>query len=250
MKRIQYFIYFALILSITQVSCDKSSDTQKGSSGGAGGSLARFAIVGNYLYAVDESSINIFDITDPTRPVKKGNVYAGWQVETIFPYKDKLFLGGQTGMYIFNITDPARPVNEGQVQHFRACDPVVSNDTVAYVTLRSMGGRNCGGADNVLTVYDVKDTKNPMLKRTIGMKSPHGLGVKDKGLYVCEGANGMVVFDLSNPYIPSIKTTITGESFYDVIPYGNVLIAYIDKGVCFYDISNPLSPVLLGKMKG
>ena len=40
------------------------------------------------------------------------------------------------------------------------------------------------------------------------------------------------------------------EIYYDVIPYGNVLIAYVQGGVCFYDITNPLDPVLLSKLQG
>ncbi|HYE56539.1 MAG TPA: hypothetical protein VD996_16935 [Chitinophagaceae bacterium] len=251
MKRIQSIIYLLLLLSLTQLSCDKSSDSgPKSPTSGAGGSLARFAISGNYLYTVDFSTIRIFDITDPANPLDKGMVNAGWDIETIFPYKDKLFLGGATGMYVFSIADPLKPTREGMVTHFRACDPVVANDTVSYVTLRSGGPGSCGGTNNVLNVYDVKIASSPNLVRTISMKSPYGLGIKNKGLYVCEGANGMVVFDLSDPYTPVQKQVITNETFYDVIPYGNLLIAYIEKGVCFYDISNPFSPVLLGKLKG
>ena len=174
---------------------------------------------------------------------------AGFDIETIFAYKKKLFLGASNGMYVYSIEDPLKPVKEAAVTHFRACDPVVSNDTVSYVTLRSTGS-SCGSTKNVLNIYDIRNIKDPKLIKEVEMKSPYGLGIHDAGLYVCEGANGLAVFELTDPYNPLRKKQISDETFYDVIPYGNVLIAFIEQGVCFFDISNPVNPVFLGKLKG
>ena len=51
---------------------------------GQGGSLARFKIVGDYLYAVDSHNINVFDISDLENPADLDDVYAGFDIETIF----------------------------------------------------------------------------------------------------------------------------------------------------------------------
>ncbi|MGB8194592.1 MAG: hypothetical protein WCF67_21855 [Chitinophagaceae bacterium] len=253
MKRLNFIIYLFLLTTVLHVSCEKQADTSNASpsaGSGAGGSLARFAIVGNYLYIVGYGTLTSFDITDPTKPVKKNTVNAGIAIETIFPYKDKLFLGSAVGMYIFSLANPALPVKEGEVTHIRACDPVVSNDTASYVTLRNFG-TSCGAStSNVLNIYDIKNLKTPRLVRTELMKSPYGLGIKQKGLYVCEGVNGLTVFELTGGYNVIKKKEIKDETYYDVIPYGDVLIAFISKGICFYDISNPLEPVLLSKLKG
>ena len=255
MKRIHFIMYILVFVAASQFGCDKSSDAgAKATTGGAGGSLARFAIAGNYMYMVDYAMLTVVDITDPTNPVKKGNaINVGNDVETIFPYKNKLFIGGMNGMYVYSINDPALPKREGAVSHIRACDPVVSNDSVSYVTLRSFANGPCGTAPkSVLNVYDVKTLSAPKLVTTVDMKGPFGLGIKDKTLYVCEGSYGLVVFDLTNPYSPAKKKEISsaGENFTDVIPYGNVLIAYINGGVSFYDISDPQDPVFLSKVKG
>jgi hypothetical protein len=245
-------IYFLLPALVISFSCSKSSDANASANAGgsgAGGSLARFAISGNYLYLVSTYTLTVFDITDPTKPVKKAELNPAFDIETIFPYKDKLFLGAQTGMYVYSIANPANPVKQGSITHFRSCDPVVSNDSLAYVTLRSFG-TGCGSVRNVLNVYNIKNITAPSLTGTVDMKSPYGLGIKDRALYVCEGENGMVLFDLANPYTPKKKREFTDQAYFDVIPFGDVLIAYIEKGVCFYDISNPLFPVLLSTVKG
>ena len=255
MKRIHFIIYVLVFVAASQLGCDKASDSgAKATTGGAGGSMARFAIAGNYMYMVDYSQLTVIDISDPTKPVKMGNaINVGGDVETIFPYKNKLFIGGMNGMYIYSIADPTIPKREGSVTHFRACDPVVANDSVSYVTLRTFANGTCGTAPrSVLNVYDVKTMSSPKLVTTVDMKGPFGLGIKDKSLYVCEGSAGLVVFDLTDPYRPAKKKEIPGggEYFTDVIPYGNVLIAYINGGVSFYDISDPQDPVFLSKVKG
>ena len=245
-------LYILCILGLL-VSCEKGGSSDRAASAdattGAGGSLARFTIVGNYLYMVDAHNLQIVDLTDPSKPGLKGEYFAGFDIETIFSYKNKLYLGASNGMYIYSIADPLKPEKEGEVTHFRACDPVVSNDSVSYVTLRSTG-TNCGSNKNVLNIYDVKDTKNPKLVREVEMNSPYGLGIRNKGLYICEGVNGLVTYELSDPYNPVKTAEYKEETFYDVIPYGDMLIAFVAKGVCFFDISDPLHPVYLSKAAG
>ncbi len=67
---------------------------------GQGGSLARFKIVGEFLYAVDSHNINIFEISDLENPLDLEDVYAGFDIETIFNRGEHLFLGSIRGMYI------------------------------------------------------------------------------------------------------------------------------------------------------
>jgi hypothetical protein len=238
---------FLLIFSVA-LACTKQGETTAagGGANGAGGSLARFAIVGNFLYIVDYQNLDVYDISGINGPVFSSTQYIGFNIETIYPYKDKLFIGSSTGMFVYSITDPKKPKQEGAVNHIRACDPVVANDSMAYVTLRT--GLTCGGNQNILNVYNIK-LATPQLLNTVDMKSPYGLGIRGKALYVCEGRNGMSLFDLADPSKPLKKKEFGSEVFYDVIPYQDVLIAYIEKGVAFYDITDPLNPVLLSNVK-
>lgn len=163
---------------------------------GQGGSLARFMIVNNYLYAVDSHNINVFDIQDLENPKDLEDVYAGFDIETIFNRGEHLFLGSMRGMYIYDISSPAVPSLVGEFEHGTACDPVVVDGDYAFVTLR--GGNMCGATESGLFIVDISDMSNPFLVRTYPMEEPYGLGVKDEKLFVCDGASGLKVYDKTN----------------------------------------------------
>ncbi len=201
-----------------------SSDT------GQGGSLARFRIVDDYLYAVEWASINVFDISDLDSPEVLDEVYTNGGIETIFNQGDLLFLGGNRGMYIYDITEPATPTFVSEFQHGTACDPVVVDGDYAYVTLR--GGNFCGATESGLFVVDISDLQNPDLAVIYPMEDPYGLGVKDDKLFICDGSAGLKVYDKS--VAPNIEPLNHFENIvtYDVIPLEEHLLM-IGDGVLY-----------------
>ncbi|MEM6846082.1 MAG: hypothetical protein AAF632_27980 [Bacteroidota bacterium] len=215
---------------------------------GVGGSMARFTISSERLYAVDDSNLQVFDITQIDDPIEGNEVMVGFGIETIFPYKDKLFIGSQAGMFIYNNTDPDNPEYEGEFIHARACDPVVANDTVAYVTLRD--GNNCWGADNQLDVLNVEDVSSPQLIESYAMDHPHGLAIDETTLFICEGEFGLKVFDATNSQeISSNRLAhIKDIHAFDVIPLNGVLMVIGEDGLYQYDYSDPSDLKLLSKM--
>ena len=238
-------IFIGLVLIFFYPQCNKENNAANQISG-AGGSTARFTIAGNYLYVVDHTSLKSFLITNPNEPVYKSKTDIGINIETIFPYQDKLFIGSSSSMYIFSLTDPATPKQVGVAtyQIRMSCDPVVVKDNAAYATLRADGP--CGWLQSVLVVYDISSVSSPVLKATIPIASPYGLGVKGNALYVCDGPNGLSVFDVSNPYAPNKVSAISDKTFYDVIPYDNILICQVSDGFALYDIgTDPLNPVII-----
>ena len=199
---------------------------------GQGGSLARFRIVGDYLYAVEWASINVFDISDLDTPQVLDEVYVNGIVETIFSQGDLLFLGGTQGMYIYDISNPATPTFISDFEHGTACDPVVVDGDYAYITLR--GGNFCGTLESGLYVVDISDIQNPDLAVIYPMDEPYGLGIKDNQLYICDGTSGLRVFDKSNA--PNIEPLnhFEGIATYDVIPMEDQLIMVGNKIVYQY----------------
>jgi len=244
-----------LLLAISWIfqACEKgdSANTPSNNASGAGGSTSRMTIAGNYLYIVSTSSLYTYDISQPSNTVLVSQQPIGLgNIETIFPYRDKLFIGSQSGMFVFDNSDPKKPKLQGQAQHLRACDPVVADDDYAYVTLRN-NNTFCGGTLNQLQIYDISGINilSPKMIGTLDMPEPHGLGQSGTTLYVCMGINGLNVVDITTKTKPVSLKTITGENFVDVIPYGDLLIAFINGGVALYDISNPTSPLKLSTIK-
>jgi len=247
-----YHLIVVFILS-TLISCTKESTSGNGgaSATGAGGSTARFTIAGNYLYVVDNLSLKAFDISTNNSPVYKSKTDIGVNIETIFPYQDKLFIGSTSTMYIYSLIDPSKPERLGKAEYTirMSCDPVVARDSVAYATLRASGP--CGGGQSALVVYNIKNISSPQLVRTISLFNPYGLGIKSNALYVCEGNSGLWIYNTTNAYDPVFVSNInvTGTIFYDVIPYGNILIAQVNDGFILYDIgTNPMQPVFLSRI--
>ncbi len=215
-----------------------ASSGVSGSGVGVGGSMARFGIKDNALYIVDQNSLKIFDINDKTNPVKATDIYPGWGVETMFLTQNTMFLGTTTGMIIYDITQPFSPQSRKFFTHARSCDPVVVDDTLAYITLRT--GTTCGGTQNSLSVVNVKNINSPVLVSTYAMKNPHGLGKGGDLLFICDGADGLKVYDASDPKTISSHLIYRYSNIdaYDVIPVGNVLILVGKSGLFQYDYSN------------
>jgi hypothetical protein len=245
MKRNLFILLFACA-SLWQ--CSKTNSSSSAATTGLAGSLARFAIVGNYLYTIDDQKLTVYDVTNPGDPALKNTVDAGFEIETIFPFKDKLFLGSTSVVYIFSIADPVNPQKLSTAispDVLRRCDPVVAKDTVAFATLRTNGP--CGGTRSIIAIYDIKDINKPIQKASYPVFEPYGLGYQDNTLYVCD-KSGLLVFDITNPYIPVLKKTLTDGDYVDVIPYQGTLICWVSSGVIVYDISSDQSPVLLSKI--
>jgi hypothetical protein len=219
-----------------------------GSGPGAGGSMARFTIAGNFLYALDGGYLQPFDITNTTDPLSQAKSYVAWDIETIFPHSSNLFIGSSSGMYILDASNPAAPTKISTYEHIRSCDPVVVDANYAYVTLRS--GSECQGFTNQLEVIDIQDILSPKLLNTYQMSNPHGLGIDDNTLFVCDGDAGLKIFDAKD--IDAIDANQLAHysdiNAFDVIPLDNVLMMIGADGLFQYDYSDPANIKLLSHL--
>ncbi|MCR9225986.1 MAG: hypothetical protein NXH90_01005 [Flavobacteriaceae bacterium] len=200
---------------------------------GQGGSLARFKIVEDYLYAVDSHNINIFNISDLDNPQVMDDVHAGFDIETIFNRDNYLFLGSMRGMYIYDISSPAAPAFVSEFQHGTACDPVVVDGDYAYVTLR--GGNMCGATESGLYIVDISNIENPELAITYPMEGPYGLGIKDEKIFICDGDSGLKVYDKTDINDLTELNHFEDIVTYDVIPMENHLIMVGDEILYQYE---------------
>lgn len=196
--------------------------TSSESTTGQGGSLARFKIVNDYLYAVDSHNINIFHINNLESPKVLDAIYAGFDIETIFNRGNHLFLGSMRGMYIYNIDSPATPIFVSEFLHGTACDPVVVDENYAYITLRA--GNNCGALDSSLEIVDITNIGTPVLVKSYEMDNPYGLGIKDDLLFICDGTAGLKVYNKLNVEEITLLNHFKNINTYDVIPLDKNLL--------------------------
>jgi hypothetical protein len=229
-------------------SASSASPQSSGGSSGQAGSMARFALHHNFLYTVGQNDLHLFNIATPSKPVDFATVNVGWGIETIFPYENKLFIGSSTGMFIYDNSNPAAPKQLSTFQHGRACDPVVVQGDIAYVTLRT--GTACAGTQNQLDLVDVSNPSSPQLIKSYQMQNPHGLSIDFPTLYLCEGENGLKVFDVKDKFAidQHLLAHFKDMDAYDVISLGKTLLLIGKDGFYQYDSSNPLDLKLLSKI--
>jgi hypothetical protein len=217
-----------------------------GSPVGISGSLARFALINDYMYAVSSDSLKIIDVAVVTNPVIANKMNLGWGIETIFPFKDKLFLGSATGMFIYSIQDPLSPVKQGTFTHVRTCDPVIADDNVAYVTLHS--GGTCSGFTNQMDVLNITNLQSPQLIRSYPLTNPRGLSKDGDMLFVCDGNDGLKIFNAVTPTNISLMKQFQLPEANDVIAFNHIALVIAKDGLYQYDYSNPNNIKLISKI--
>lgn len=213
---------------------------------GTGGSMASFTIVDNYLYTVGSASLYSIDIADPRNPQQTSTKTMGWGIETIYPFQNKLFIGSRTGMFIYDLTNPSNPTAQGQFRHATVCDPVIADGQYAYVTLRN--GTTCNATINELNIVDVSNLSAPVLKARRNLTNPHGLAKDGNVLIICDGKDGLKIYDATAPLNLQLIKTVEGLETYDIVAMNNKAIVVAKDGLYQYDYTNPANPSLLSKI--
>jgi hypothetical protein len=222
-----------------------ASRAAQGALNGKGGSMARFTLYKNYLYTVDRKNLQVFDLVVPTSPSRQSQINVGFEIETLFPAQDHLFIGSQEAMYIYGLSQPAAPHLVSKYTHIRSCDPVAVWGGYAYVTLRA--GNTCRGGINQLEVINIKNLESPRLTRSYPMQEPFGLGVDENLLFVCD--NGLKVYNSQQPDNLVLLKHYANFKGYDVIPNQKELIVSAKEGVYLYQYTNSGELTLMSEIK-
>jgi hypothetical protein len=206
-------------------------------SNGTAGSMASMVLMNDHLYALREPhSMGIINIASASAPRLDTTFSAGFDLQTVFPFEDKLFLGSMSGMYMYDMTNPVAPVKLGEFSHGRACDPVVTDGNYAYVTLHE--GTSCGGSANELDVIDIKNLMDPVLVKAYDLTRPTGLCKDGNLLFVCDGNSGVRLFDATAPGNLKQLNQIEVNDSYDIIAGNHHAMVVARDGLYQYDYSD------------
>ena len=79
------------------------------------------------------------------------------------------------------------------------------------------------------------------MKRQFDMSDPHGLAVENNLLFVCDGSDGLKVFDNSDPLDvgDNLLYNFTAIQTSDIILNNGTAIMIAEEGVYQYDYTNP-----------
>jgi len=208
-----------------------------GSSGSSIGTVNRIAHAKDHLYIISNSNIYTFQDGDSFDKVSENQI--GWNMETIYPQEESLFIGTRNSMEILSIVNAANPAWVSNFSHATSCDPVLPAGNTAYVTLRS--GTECDGNIDALTVIDIQDLTIPRSKQEIDMESPYGMTIINGQLYVGEGENGLKIFNILDDDTLELVDHDKSIQAYDVIPHptkSDIILVASPSGFGQYQITS------------
>lgn len=236
------------LISFNLIGCGGESSTGESSvnTTGQAGSMARFALSDNYLYTLNYQEMNVFDVSNASKPTKVSKIHVPFDVETLFSYQQYLYVGASSGIYIYDKNIPTQPTRISEFTHAQSCDPVVVSQDIAFVTLNT--GRNCWNnrtGVNRLEIINVKDVENPTLIQAVDMWEPSGLAIDNSTLFICDGDSGLKIFDVNKTEEDSnitVAINLKGQEesidCYDLIAYQKTLIVSNKKDIRQFDYTS------------
>ncbi|WP_053404442.1 hypothetical protein [Persicobacter sp. CCB-QB2] len=239
-----------LCLGVWIAACNENSDMGPNSSTGINGSMAQFAISSDYLFMLNPpmgklSSYTIHQDNGTLEFNKSKNISR--EMETLFPTEDYLFIGTSTGVLIYDISAGNHLNKISEFDHIRSCDPVVVQFPYAYSTLRA--GNACWNEVNQLDIINLEDIQRPTLVKTIPLENPHGLGIDNDLLFICEGNWGLKVFDISDPIDPVLLQSFQDIHAFDLIPHNQTLVIIGNDGIVQYSYRDQQNIKLISQIQ-
>jgi hypothetical protein len=182
----------------------------------------------NILCFGSGSGVLVFDITDPSNPVKLSQICVNGLIMQVYLRDTLLFVSSYgNGVEIFNLADPVNPVKFSQID-VPARDFCLK-DTIAYCV-----------AEDSLRIINIADILNPY---QVGACQDSGYVVSISGDYVYTGGRWRLsAIDISNPSNP-YSVNYLSVWVYTLTCDGNhcYCVLHADPGFRIYNISDPMN---------
>jgi len=234
-----------------------------GESTSQSGSTAAMLNYQDALYILDFNRLDIFDISSTEDAVLVNSIKMT-QSETLFVYKDNLYIGGQIGDVVYDISDPFNPVRLSSIAHVRGgCDPIIVHDDIAYITVRTGQTGFCQSTidNNSLSIVDFSEPTAPIRLISHKMTFPYGLAKVGDYIAVCQEDFGLTLVEVDITEGESGKSAAVKEiasypqiGCFDLIFSSDILIATASDGIYQFGVSdfllNEISVIPVGENEG
>jgi hypothetical protein len=207
------------------------------------------AVAGNLAFTANLSQgVHIIDVSDPQSPAVLSVVLTGGNVRHVAPFGDYLAaVEWDTGLLkVIDVTDPLDPFICGSAQ---GADDIWSLRVFAgqaYTVWHTPSPGNAG-----LQVFDLGDPTQPFLASEVEVGDwARGLAVAD-GLAYVVGGSGLEIFDITDASGPQLVGSHERGGRNVAVGDG---LAFLgngpgQNGVWSLDVSDPMTPVLLGVIR-
>lgn len=242
---------FIILVTLLTFSCTMQDSPSNITLVTLSGSYATMLPIDGFLYVIDDSKITTYDISDNQNPVRINKQEVGFLIESLYHHEGVLFIGSSEALHIFTINENGIPERNSLTEYnfendpeWTACDPVVADDSYAYVTLKTdpeFSFDPCGvgfRTVNELRIYDVQDLSTPELLSVTEMQYPQGLGIFGDHLFVCEGNQGIQLYDVTDREEPVLVWEDLGFKAFDLILKEDLMIVVGSVSLRQYDISD------------
>jgi hypothetical protein len=208
-------------------------------------SASKISVVDNHAYVVtgrewEDKELHVVNISNPAQPVTiertATNLGPGTPVVDGYAY-----LIDNHDLRILDVSNPATLTQVGVYTPVAPMDEIVTRGNFAYLA-----------SNNRLAVLNLSDPTAPAQVYSYTLPSPDqydppapDLTLIDDYLYLVSASTGLRIFDISKP--PQLVEVETGQEIAgEHLAVGNGYAYVTAKGLQILDISDPVSPVMVG----
>jgi|GEM_PF-2092947 len=202
----------------------------------------------NYLYAVANSDLFSFDVTQPENPLQIGQMTTpGFPIEYIYIHNNVgygVFSGmfDDKYMYVVDISNPANM--------YRAS--LIPGSNYPYDIAFATGYGYLLGQINHLKIYDMADPLHPaLISNIVHTGEGKSIAVEDNYAYIAAFYGGLLVMNVTDPQNP-VTAASCGSAEYavlDEITGDAVMTADRYFGLKSISVANPANPQPLGELR-
>lgn len=209
-------------------------------------STARFAKVGNALYAVGERDLKLFDLSTPEAPLLEKTIPLGIDVRKVTTFENFLFVYSHLGLYVYDATSRQQPAFFSQYAEVLPCNNLAA--TPDYIYLSQRKDSLCGSAENQVQVLDFRNPRNITKKGEYFFNSPYDVAVNDGKLFLTEGEEGVKIFNLRRDGVINSLAHLTGQTANRVLAWRQFFLFSSPNGISQYNLRDDNSIVLLSEL--